>query len=111
MTMNARETIPITVEPEAAARIAELGFQEHMDRMIEHAMQTLPQISRIEVVMNYRYDEDTPDGVWVEVHSYRPYNPEERIGWDLTARKVHLFPPEVLQYLNMSFYPGNGNAG
>jgi hypothetical protein len=104
-------TIPITVEPEAAARIAELGFQDQVDRMLDYARRNLPQVQRIEIGMNYRYDEDSPDGVCIEIHLERPRDEENRLWWQLTRDIVELFPPEVLEHLHMSLCHGVGDAG
>jgi hypothetical protein len=98
--MNAIETIPVTIEPEASARIAQLGFQEHLDRMIAHAKQTLPKIQRIEVELYVRYDEEEDDGVYVEVWSGHPYDPE--ITSALRGWLIRSFSPDVLRYLSMS---------
>src|SRR5207244_3147699 len=94
--------IPVTVEPEATARIAELGFQAEVERMLEHAKQTLPNIQRIEVVMNHRYDEDKADGVWIEVWSDHPYDPNEGISEQLRDWFIFSFSPDVRRYLNLS---------
>ncbi len=102
--MNATETIPITVEPEAATRIAELVFSEHMDRMIDHARETVPQIQRIEVVMNYRYDDPSPDGVYIHVWSDHSCDPDLKDWEELTSWMIETFPPEVLEHLGMCYY-------
>jgi hypothetical protein len=52
--MTSAATIPVSVTPEAAARLAELGFQAQADRMIEYARQNLPELVRIEVGLNER---------------------------------------------------------
>ncbi len=102
--MSAIDTIPVTVEPEAAARIAELGFQEQVDRMIEHARQTLPMIRRIDVVMNYRYDDPSPDGVCIDVYSDHPFDPNGQLTTALARWSVESFPPDVLAHLHLSYY-------
>src|SRR5262245_16695803 len=97
--MTAPATIPVTVTPEAAARIAELGFQPHVDRMIEHAREHIPEARRIEVWLNERYDEDSPPGVAVDVWCARDFDPDDRTDWDLGYWVVNTFPPEVLEHL------------
>ena len=34
--MSAPATVPVTITPEAAARVAELGLQAELERMVEH---------------------------------------------------------------------------
>ena len=109
--MTNATTIPVSVTPEAAARLAELGFQAEVDRMIAYARQKLPELERIEVALNERYDTGGDAGVAVEVWSRRPFNPAERISWDLAGWMVKEFPPEVLEHLHMSYHPGAPYAG
>lgn len=35
-------SVPITITPEAAARVAKLGMQAELERMLEHTRQTVP---------------------------------------------------------------------
>ena len=109
--MNAIETIPVTITPEAAARIETLGFQAEVERMIDHAKQTLPQIRHMEVILYERYGDSDELGLSVDVYSDHPFNPEEHISSELASRMVGLFPPEVLQHMTMGYYPGAGNEG
>ena len=48
--------VKVTVTPEAAARVAELGFQKEFDQLIEHARTTIPGVRWIEVRMEPPYD-------------------------------------------------------
>jgi hypothetical protein len=48
--------VPVTVTPEAAQRLAELGFEKQAEQMIDYARQHIPQLLRIEVVLTDRYD-------------------------------------------------------
>jgi hypothetical protein len=50
--MTTSTTAPVTVTPEAAARIAELGLQAAVDRMIQYVRGNLPELTRIEAVLN-----------------------------------------------------------
>src|SRR5437763_13294485 len=99
--MNDVATVPVTITPEAAERIAQLGFEVEVERMVEHAKQTLPQIRGIEVSLWDRYEAGDQPGLAVNVYSARPYNPDEKISWELRGRIVRLFPAEVLEYLNI----------
>src|SRR5262245_472448 len=109
--MATSTTIPVSVTPEAAARITELGFQDQVDRMIDYARTALPEIVRITVELNERYDMGGEPGVAVEAWSSRPFDPAHRISWKLSEWVVDAFPPEVLEHLLLSYLPGPDHAG
>jgi hypothetical protein len=104
-------TVPVTVTPEAAARIAELGFQTQIEQMIEYARGHLPDVVRIEVVLNERYDMGGEPGVTVEAYGTRPFVPGETISWDLIGWAVDTFPSEILEHLHVSYLRGGAHAG
>jgi len=49
-------TVPVDVTPETAGRIAELGIQAEVDRMIEHAIKTVRGIRRVEIMLMDPYE-------------------------------------------------------
>jgi hypothetical protein len=104
------KAIAMTVTPDAAARIAELGFQTQIDQMIEHARH-LPGVVRIEVVLNERYDMGGEPGVSVWAWAQRPFDPKDTTDWDLTRWEVDTFPSEVLEHLHISYLSGGEHAG
>jgi len=104
-------TIPVTVTPEAAARIAELGFHQQVDQMIDHARQHLPDVVRIEVVLNERYDMGGEPGVTVEAWGTRPFDPADKTQRDLVGWEVDTFPSEVLEHLHVSYLRGGSREG
>jgi hypothetical protein len=54
--MHATHGIPLTVEPEAAALVSELGLQAELDQMLEHARQTIAGLRRLQVRFGPAYD-------------------------------------------------------
>jgi hypothetical protein len=68
--MTTSATVPVTVTPEAAARIAQLGFQAEVGRMIDYARQHLPEVERIEVVLYDRYEIGDEPGITVRNRSF-----------------------------------------
>src|SRR5438309_1074109 len=100
--MTTTKTIPVTWTPEAAARVAELGFQAQVDQMIEYARRNLPEVMRIEVILNDRYDMGGEPGVAIEVYSQDP-DPTGRIRSQLLRWSVLEFPPEVAEHLLIDF--------
>jgi hypothetical protein len=104
-------TIPVTVTPEAAARVAKLGFQAEVDRMIDYARLQLPEVERIEVVLYDRHDDGDEPGLAVDIYSRHPFNPDEHISSQVSRWAVREFPPEVLWHLIMCYYPGEPHVG
>jgi hypothetical protein len=104
------KSIPVTVTPEAAARIAELGFQTQIEQMIEHARH-LPDVVRIEVVLNERYDMGGEPGVAIEAYSTRPFDPSDTLRADVGRWAVNTFPSEVLEHLLLNYNRGTPHAG
>jgi hypothetical protein len=50
--MTAPGTVPITITPEAEECVARLGMQAELQRMLEHTLQSVPALKRIEVVQD-----------------------------------------------------------
>jgi hypothetical protein len=99
--MTAPTTVPATVTPDAAARIAELGMQAEVEQMIEHTRQTVPALKRIEVVLEDAYE--TWDQPYLTIYATRGDEPRDddptRREWG--AWKVRTFPPEVCVHITM----------
>jgi hypothetical protein len=76
--MTISVTVPVHVTPEAAARVARLGLEGEMRRMIEYASQHLPA-TRIEVVLYERDEVGEPPGIAVEVYTpFKSFDPAAR---------------------------------
>lgn len=41
--------IPVVIHADAAARVAQLCMQQHLEQMIEHTKQTVTELERVEV--------------------------------------------------------------
>ena len=72
--MIALRTVHVT--PPAAERIDRLGLQAEMRRMIEYAQHSLPEITRIQVVLYDRDELDEEPGLAVLEHLTIDYLPE-----------------------------------
>lgn len=46
-------TVPVTYDADAKARLDELGLHDVCEKMIEHALEALPNLQRIEVTGPY----------------------------------------------------------
>jgi hypothetical protein len=104
-------TIPVTVTAEAAARIAELGFQGPVDHMVEYVRQHLPELTRIEVVLNERYDMGGEPGVAIEAYRRFAFDPPERTRWRIGDWLISEFPPEVREHVMIDYLPEAPDAG
>jgi hypothetical protein len=102
--MSTLTAIQTSVAPEAAARIAELGMQTEVDRMLDYARRHIPGLVRMEVILNERYDEDSPSGVAIDVYSQRQFDPADQTDSVLSRWMINSFPPEVLEHLHMWYY-------
>jgi hypothetical protein len=109
--MNTSAAVPVTVAPEAAARIAELGMHAQVDRMLDYARQHIPELVRIEIVLNERYEEDAPSGVAIDTYSQRPFDSADRTDAELSRWMVTTFPPEVLEHIHLWHYLEADHAG
>jgi hypothetical protein len=111
ITMITSATVPVSITPQAEARLAELGMHAEMERMIEHAREVLPEVARIEVVLNDRYDLGGEPGVVAEVYGKEPCPANDGTFWKLAERMVSSFTPQVLEHLHVSYHPGAVHAG
>jgi len=67
--MSTTTTVPVFVSPEAAARVAKLGFQREFEQLIERARTTIQGVRRIEVQLEPPYDTHDDDQVviWIRI--------------------------------------------
>jgi len=105
-------TVPVRVTPEAAARVADLGLEGAMRRMIDYARQHLPEATRIEVVLYERDEAGEPPGVAIEVYTPFPsFDPAARTHGQIGEWLVSEFPPQVLEHLLIDHLPEAPDAG
>jgi hypothetical protein len=91
-------SVPVTVAPEAEEYIRQLGLQGPFEQMIEHAIQVIPGLRRIEVELPPRYDLGGEPVVLIEVIKDLPKSEDDPTNWELARWQVETFPPEVLIY-------------
>ena len=110
--MNATASIPVTISPEAAAAIAELSMQAELQRMIDHALQTIPGLERIDVALEPHYDTGDETKVLLRVlrdpATWVPNDPfrAQWLDWE-----VKTFPADALWHLGLLVSYGKNNAG
>ncbi len=94
-------TIPVTVTPEAAERVAELGMQAELERMLEHTRQTVPGLRSIEVQLALPYDTGDETSIVIQVTRTNPHLTNDPTDWDWGAWQCDTFPPYVCRYFVM----------
>jgi hypothetical protein len=67
-------TVPISVTPEAAARVAELGFERELQQMLDHTIKSIPGLRAIEVQLALPYD--TGDETSITIEATRDLPPQ-----------------------------------
>jgi hypothetical protein len=102
--MTISTTVPITVTAEAAARIAALGLETDVDRMIEHVRKDLPEVERIEVILYDRYELGDEPGVSIDIYSHQRFDAAAATDDRLTRWMVKEFPPRVLEHVLLDFH-------
>jgi hypothetical protein len=75
--MNASTDAPLTITPEAAARVAELGMQKELEQMIAYVREKVPGLNAIEVAIEECYESRDETGVRIEAYSDRAFEPED----------------------------------
>ena|SRR5258708_11510637 len=90
-------TVAMDVSPEAADRISELGIQDEVDRMIDHAMKTVQGVKQ--VVISLEPPNDMYDEPYLSARAYRDLTfwSEDNPDADRFRRwKTESFSPDVL---------------
>jgi hypothetical protein len=102
--MTVPTTVPVQIEEDAAARIAELGLQHEFEMLIQHTQQTVANLRSIDVT---RYDDPLEPGpprvlfmAWLNGdRSQEEPVREEWIRWILEQ-----MPPRVLHWISLQIY-------
>jgi hypothetical protein len=94
-------TVPLTVTPEAAAHVAELGMQREFEQMLEHVRQTVPGLVTIEVELAEPYDTGDEPSVLIQPTMKEPNPLTDTTEEDYIAWVVRTFPGEVCVHFCM----------
>src|SRR5438876_596829 len=95
-------TVPVTITPEAAARVAELGMQRELEQMIEHTKQTVPGLHAITVILEPCYDTRHEEGITIQALVDDPHLEYDPTEMDWGGWQVDTFPPEVCEHFLMT---------
>ena len=109
--MSSTMNIPVVVQPDVEAFVAQLGRQVELDQMIEHVRQTVPGLRSIEVQRRSSYDLGDQDRVVIQVTMDDPQTFEDPTQEELGGWKVDTFPPEVCEHFCFLTVYGSSHAG
>jgi hypothetical protein len=94
---------PVTISPEAAARVAELGFQRVVDNAIAQALGILPGLQSLHLVLVPSYEMD--DIPWLVLECYGDRSGQEAqdalVAW--YTWRVENLPFEVGRHFMLSW--------
>jgi len=108
--MTAPATIPLTIEPEAAAYLAELGMQAELEQMLEHTRQVVPDLTRIHIELEPIYDPGDEQRIGIEAFIDPASQQDGLVGCQWDQWQVATFPYEVFRYFTLSI-PYDMNHG
>jgi hypothetical protein len=108
--MSATPTVPLTITTEAAARVAELGLQVELERMLEQVRLEVPQLRHIDVERAEPYDTGMEVGVSIRAWTGVPWQQVNDIRRPLARWRRATFSPHVCEHLFLDVLCG-GNAG
>ena len=109
--MHATQAIPLTVEPEAAALVAELGLQAELEQMLDHARRTITGLQSLGVKFAPAYDTGE-EGIIIEAVRSPASRETSDWTWEQFSRwKVSTFSPDVWRYFTLLDEYGSSHAG
>jgi hypothetical protein len=110
--MNLNTTIPVTITPEAAQHVAQLGMQAELERMLQHTLQTVSGLQSINVVLDEPYDTGDEPAVVIEVwRDPACHSSEDRTQWELGCWQADSFSPDVCRHFTLLLGYGLRHAG
>lgn len=103
--------VPVTITPEAAERVAELGMQTELERMLEHTKQAVDGLLRIDVNLAPPYDTGDEPGILIEPVSCKSFRLGDAADRAWGEWKIDTFPPDVCRHFAMLPCWENNHAG
>jgi hypothetical protein len=110
--MTPSTTTPVTITPEAAERIAELGCRAEFEQMLEKLRQLVPELRRVEVWLTPPCDETgNESGVQIDAFRGGPVTVSDPAGESWRRWKIEAFSPDVWRHFHMDVLPETAHAG
>jgi hypothetical protein len=110
--MSAVTSIPVSVEPEAAELVAELGLQTVFERILEHARQTIPGLHRLHVRYALPYDTGLEPGVFIEAYRDPTFRQTADPNWkEFSGWVISTFSPDEYRHFPLWIFDEDNHAG
>ena len=109
--MSGTTTVPITLRPEAAARVQQLQLPRELARILEHTSRAVPGIRSIEVVLAPPCDPGDDPRLVLEVTRDDPDGADDPTWREWRDWMVDTFPSEVLRHFNLLTVYGAADEG
>ncbi|MDB5352644.1 MAG: hypothetical protein JWN86_3891 [Planctomycetota bacterium] len=98
------DTIPVTIHPDAAAFLEEIGQGRELEIMLEQAKRTIPALRSLDVVL-HDFPETGPPSLTIDAHRDPLPTGYDWADQEFARWQVREFPPEVCQnFTLMSIY-------
>ena len=110
--MTSATTIPLTVTTEAADRVAELGYQAELDRMLEYTRHVVTGVQALEVFLVPPYDTGDEPGIIIQATcdpAARDVNDPVERRWDDWT--IATFAPDVYRHFVLFIVDGTHHGG
>jgi hypothetical protein len=104
-------TIPVTATPEADARVAELGMQIELERMLEHTRQTVPGLRAVEVQLALPYDTGDETTIVIQGVRNQHHLDDDPTDTEWGRWQARTFSPDVCRYFVMMSVCGSSHEG
>lgn len=108
--MPVTEAIPLTITPEAAAYVVELGLQEPFEQMLGQVRQ-VPGLRSLRVWLQPPYDLGGGPSVIMEGVRDDPRLADDPVDRDFADWQSKQFPPDVFQHFTLLTYYGSEHVG
>jgi hypothetical protein len=109
--MHTTHAVPLTVEPEAAALVAELGLQAPLEQMLEHARRTITGLQSLQVKFGPAYDTGE-ERIIIEAVRDPASRDSTAWTWEQFSRwKLSAFSPDVYRHFTLLDEYGTIHAG
>jgi hypothetical protein len=99
--MASTTEVPLTIRLDAAARIAEWGLQRQFEQMLEQVRKLIPDLRRIEVVLEPPYD--THPDEYVVIDAFVPFRGEYQIPGEMAYHDwaIASFSMDELEHIHV----------
>jgi|SRR5947209_1951391 hypothetical protein len=99
------------IEPNASARVAELGMQKEFQLMLDHARQVVPELQLIRVTLEPPYDTGDEPYVTIEATRGGTYNGDDPTQREWGAWLIDNFSPDACRHFSLQVLYGTTDAG